>query len=104
MRLKDSCRKKMKHEEKSEDAMQIDYQKKCTRRLIRHHIGFNWSTGPQWLIDHLTKFVEALPCITASVNEYWDHLIKTMVARHGCPMTFLSGKGTSFVAELVRSS
>ena len=40
------------------------------------------------MIDHFKKYAEAVPCITASAEETRDHLIKTWIARHGCPMTF----------------
>ena len=42
------------------------------------------------MIDHFTKYAEAVPCITASAEETCDHLINTWIARHGCPMTFHS--------------
>ena len=35
------------------------------------------------MIDHFTKYAEALPCITASAEETCDHLINTWIARHG---------------------
>ena len=46
------------------------------------------------MIDHFTKYAEAVPCITASAEEACDHLINTWIARHGCPMTFQSDNGT----------
>ena len=52
------------------------------------------------MIDHFTKYAEAVPCITASAEETCDHLINTWIARHGCPMTFQSDNGTAFVGEL----
>ena len=52
------------------------------------------------MIDHFTKYAEAVPCITASAEETCDHLIITWIARHGCPMTFQSDNGTAFVGEL----
>ena len=54
------------------------------------------------MIDHFTKYAEAVPCITASAEEVCDHLIKTWIARHGCPMTFQSDNGTAFVGELTK--
>ena len=54
------------------------------------------------MIDHFTKYAEAVPCITVSAEETCDHLIKTWIARHGCPMTFQSDKGTAFVGELTK--
>ena len=35
------------------------------------------------MIDHLTKYAEAVPCITASADETCNHLIDTWIARHG---------------------
>ena len=52
------------------------------------------------MIDRLTKYAEAVPCITASADETCKHLINTWIARHGCPMTFQSDNGTTFVEEL----
>ena len=54
------------------------------------------------MIDHFTKYAEAVPCITASAEETCDHLINTWTARHGCPMTFQSDNGTAFVGELTK--
>ena len=54
------------------------------------------------MIDHFTKYAEALPSITASAEETCDHLINTWIARHGCPMTFQSDNGTGFVEELTK--
>ena len=54
------------------------------------------------MIDHLTKYAEAVPCITASAEETCDHLINTWIARHGYPMTFQSDNGTAFVGELTK--
>ena len=48
------------------------------------------------MIDHFTKYAEAVPCITASEEETCDHLINTWVARHGFPMTFQSDNGTAW--------
>ena len=54
------------------------------------------------MIDHFTKYAEALPCIIASAEETCDHLIKLWIARDGCPMTFQSNTGTAFVGELTK--
>ena len=54
------------------------------------------------MIDHFTKYAEAVPCITASAEETCDHLMNTWIARHGCPMTFQSDNGTAFVGELTK--
>ena len=37
------------------------------------------------MIDHFTKYAEAVPCLTASAEETCDHLINAWIARHGCP-------------------
>ena len=54
------------------------------------------------MIDHFTKYAEAVTCITASAEETCDHLINTWIARHGCPMTFQSDNGTAFIGELTK--
>ena len=55
------------------------------------------------MIDHFTKYAEAMPCIiTASAEEMCNHLINTSIARHGCPMTFQTDNGTAFVGELTK--
>ena len=54
------------------------------------------------MIDHFTKYAEAVLCITASAEETYDHLINTWIARHGCPMTFQSDNRTAFVGELTK--
>ena len=54
------------------------------------------------MIDHFTKYAEAVPCTAASVEETCDQLINTWIARHGCPMTFQSKNGTAFVGELTK--
>ena len=54
------------------------------------------------MIDHLRKYAEAVPCITASAEETCIHLINMWTARHGCPMTFQSDNGTAFVGELTK--
>ena len=76
------------------EVVQIDHQKICMTDN-----GYN-----QVLVmkDHFTKYVEAVPCITASAEETCDHLINTWIARHGCPMTFQSDNGTAFVGELTK--
>ena len=65
------------------EVVQIDHQKICM-------------TDNQVLvmIDHFTKYADAVPCITASAEETCDHLINTWIPRHGCPMTFQSDNGT----------
>ena len=74
--------------------VQIDHQKICMTDS-----GYNQVLV---MIDHFTKYAEAVPCITASAEETCDHLINTWIAIHGCPMTFQSDNGTSFVGELTK--
>ena len=78
------------------EVVQIDHQKICMTDS-----GYNQVLV---IIDHFTKYAEAVPCITASAEETCDHLINTWIARHGCPMTFQSDNGTAFVGELMRRS
>ena len=52
------------------------------------------------MIDHFTKYAEAVPCMTVSEEENCDHLISNWKVRHGCPMTFQSDNGTVFVEDL----
>ena len=76
------------------EVVQIDHQKICMTDT-----GYNQVLV---MIDHFTKYAEAVPCITASAEETCDHLINTWIARHGCPMTFQSDNGTAFVGELTK--
>ena len=76
------------------EVVQIDHQKKCMTDS-----GYNQVLV---MIDHFTKYAEAVPCITASAEETCDHLINKWIARHGCPMTFQSDNGTAFVGELTK--
>ena len=76
------------------EVVQIDHQKICMTDN-----GYNQVLV---MIDHFTKYAEAVPCITASAEETCDHLINTWIARHGCPMTFQSDNGTAFVGELTK--
>ena len=76
------------------EVVQIDHQKICMTDS-----GYNQVLV---MIDHFTKYAEAVPCITASAEETCDHLINTWIARHGCPMTFQSDNGTAFVSELTK--
>ena len=57
------------------EVVQIDYQKICTTDS-----GYNQVLV---MIDHFTKYAEAVPCITASAEETCDHLINTWIAKHG---------------------
>ena len=76
------------------EVVQIDHQKICMTDS-----GYNQVLVT---IDHFTKYAEAVRCTTASAEEPCDHLIKTWIARHGCPMTFQSENGTAFVGELTK--
>ena len=73
------------------EVVQIDHQKICMTDS-----GYNQVLV---MIDHFTKYAEAVPCINASAEETCDHLISTWIARHGCPMTFQSDNGTIFEGE-----
>ena len=76
------------------EVVQIDHQKICMADS-----GYN----QVWvMIDHFTKYAEAVPCITASAEETCGHLINTWIESHGCPMTFQSGNRTAFVGELTK--
>ena len=57
------------------EVVQIDRQKICMTNS-----GYNEVSV---MIDHFTKYAEAVPCITASAEETCDHLINTWIARHG---------------------
>ena len=57
------------------EVAQIDHQKICMTDN-----GYNQVLV---MIDHFTKYAEAVPCITASAEETCDHLINTWIARHG---------------------
>ena len=74
--------------------MQIDHQKICMTDS-----GYNQVVV---MIDRFTKYAEAVPCLTPSAEETCDHLINTWIARHDCPMTFQSDKGTILVGELTK--
>ena len=76
------------------EVVQIDHQKICMTDSDYNYVLV--------MIDHFTKYAEAVPCITASAEETCDHLINTWIARHGCPMTFQSDNGTTFVGELTK--
>ena len=76
------------------EVVQIDHQK-----ISMTDSGYNQVLV---MIDHFTKYAEAVRCITASAEETCDHLINTWIARHGCPMTFQSDNGTASVEELTK--
>ena len=76
------------------EVVQIDHQKTCMTDS-----GYNQVLV---MIDHFTKYAEAVPCKTASSEETCDHVINTWIATHGCPMTIQSDDGTAFVEELTK--
>ena len=76
------------------EVIQIDHEKICMTNN-----GYNQVLV---MIDHFTKYAEAVPCITASAEEICDHLINTWIARHGFPMTFQSDNGTAFVGDFTK--
>ena len=76
------------------EVVQIDHQKICMTDS-----GYNQVLV---MIGHFTKYAEAVPYKTSSAEETCDHLINTLIARHGCPMTFQSDNGTAFVEELTK--
>ena len=76
------------------EVVQIDHQKICMTDS-----GYNQVLV---MIDHFTKYAEAVPCITASAEDTCDHPINRWIARHGFPMTFQSDNGTAFVGELTK--
>ena len=57
------------------EVVQIDHQKVCMTDS-----GYNQVVV---MINHFTKYAEAVPCIIASAEETCDHLIKTWIARQG---------------------
>ena len=76
------------------EVVQIGHRKLCMTDSGYNHVLV--------MIDHFTKYAEAVTCITASAEETCDHLINTWIARHGCPMTFQSDNGTAFIGELTK--
>ena len=76
------------------EVVQIEHQKICMTDS-----GYNQVLV---IVDHFAKYAETVPCITASAKETCDHLINRWIARHGCPMTFLSDNGAAFVGELTK--
>ena len=77
------------------EVVQIDHKKICMTDS-----GYN---KVMMMIGQFTKYAEAVPCITASAEETCDHLINTLIARHGCTMTFQSDNGTAFVGQLIKA-
>lgn len=53
------------------------------------------------MIDHFTRWVEAVPLPNATAAAVAKELTTTWVPRHGFPMAFLSDNGKQFVAETV---
>ena len=76
------------------EVVHIDHQKSFLTDSCYNHVLV--------MIDHFTKYAEAVPCIHASAEEMCDHLINAWIARHGCPMTFQSRNGTTFVGEFAK--
>ena len=76
------------------EVVQIDHQKICMTDL-----GYNQILV---IIGHFTKLAEAVPCHTASAEETCDHLITHRISRYGCPMTFQSDNGKTFVGDLTK--
>ena len=76
------------------EVVQIDHQK-----IFMTYSGY---TQVLVMVDHITKYAEAVPCITTSPEETCNHLTNTWIARHGCPMTFQLDNGTAFVGELTK--
>ena len=76
------------------EVVHIDHQKLCSKDS-----GYNQVLV---MVDHFTKYAEAVPFITASAEETCDHLMNTWIARHGCPMRLQSDNGTAFVGELTK--
>ena len=76
------------------EVVQIDHQKICLTDS-----GYNQVLV---MIDHFTKYAEAVPCITASAEETCDYLINAWIARHGISMKFQSDNGIAFVEELTK--
>ena len=70
------------------EVVQIDQQKKCMTDS-----GYNQVLV---MIDHFTKYAEAVPCITAPAEETCDHLINTWIARLKSSHETLSGGPSSF--------
>ena len=96
--VKDSRKKRfpLQSIESSEfnEVIQIDHQKICMTDS-----GYNQVLA---MIDHFTKYAEAVPCMTASAEETCDHLINTLIVRHGSPTTFQLDNGTACVEELTK--
>ena len=54
------------------------------------------------VIDLFTKYAEAAPCMTASAEEAFEHLINVWIARHVCSITFQSDNGKAVVGDLTK--
>ena len=76
------------------EVVQIDHQKICVTATSYNQVLV--------MIDHITKYVEAALCMTASAEETCDHLINVWIARHSCPITFQSDNGKAFVGDLTK--
>ena len=69
----------------------IDHQKICMTATIYNQVLV--------MINHFTKYAEAVPSVTASAEETCDLLIKVWIARHECPSTFQTYNGKALVCE-----
>ena len=76
------------------EIVQIDHQEICMKAT-----GYNQVLV---MIDLVTKFAEAAPCMTASAEETCDHLLNVWIARHGCPITFQLVNGRELVGDLTK--
>ena len=76
------------------EVVQIDHQKICMANS-----GYNQILV---IIGHFTKLAEVVPCQTALAEETSDHLITHWISRYGCPMTFQSDNGKTFVLDLTK--
>ena len=76
------------------EVVHIDHQKICMTAT-----DYNQALV---LIDHFTKYAEAVPCMSASTEETFDHLINVWIINHGCPIRFQSDNGEAFVGDLTR--
>ena len=68
-----------------DEEVQIDHEK-----IYMTDSGYNQIIV---MLDHFTKYADAVICITFSAEETCDHLINNWIVTHGCPMTFQSDNG-----------
>ncbi|SCV66471.1 Integrase core domain protein [Anaplasma phagocytophilum] len=63
------------------------------------------SAGHRWIvvaIDHLTRYAETAPLISATAQEIAQFFLSSIVLRHGAPRFLLSDRGTAFLSALVQ--